>query len=129
MSRTIKFRIWNPYAKDMTNKYNALRADGVLMSAASNGVYFETDLEITKEVVMQFTGLLDSKGKEIYESDIVEMNPIGSTGVRTGIVIWMNDGWFISDETDRDLEKRLWEDSFGLLKVIGNVYENPNLLN
>lgn len=78
--------------------------------------------------LMQFTGLKDKNGKEIYEGDVVRGNPLGANNIETGIVQWMNDGWFVSDETERDNEKRLHYDFFGSVEIIGNIYENPELL-
>lgn len=76
----------------------------------------------------QFTTIKDRNGKEVYGGDIVRCNPIGYTSTIVGEVIWLNDGWYVSDETERDLEKRLWSDMFGYIEVIGNKYENPELL-
>jgi len=69
----------------------------------------------------QYTGLKDKNGKEIYKGDVVEGNPIGWTQTLINDVKWIKDGWYVG-------KKRLWEDFFGVVKVIGNIYENPELL-
>lgn len=69
--------------------------------------------------VMQFTGLLDSKGKEIYEGDILKDRFADLIGVvlwRTSIASFgfgFPNGKRPVRETD---------------EIIGNIYENPSLL-
>ena len=78
---------------------------------------------------MQYIGLHDKNGKEIYEGDI-----LGEEDTPRGIVAFSNGafrghyfykptggGWDYSDE---------WEDDIYRTKdvVIGNIYENPDLI-
>ena len=79
----------------------------------------------------QYTGLKDKSGKEIYEGDIIGFDDCTSTesGYReqqcVGVVEW-------SDETvSFEVSNRLSAESYEVLSeclVIGNIYENPELL-
>ncbi|MEK5148797.1 YopX family protein [Psychrobacillus sp. FSL K6-4615] len=97
--------------------------------------------QVPRVVLMQYTGLKDENGTEIYEGDIVHFVDFDNTGglrgdrEHTGIVkyqsgiyeIWKNndseyygsDGAFILNHA------WLQDDEF---EVIGNIYENPELL-
>lgn len=86
-------------------------------------------------VLMQFTGLLDKIGKEIYEGDLINCPPwFGDDDKRFGGIaeVVFDDGAFIAS-TERtsggifyyhDGERFSWDDC----EIIGNIYENPNLL-
>jgi YopX protein len=69
-----------------------------------------------------FTGLHDLNGKEIYEGDIIKKD----NGV-WGVIVWKAPSFEVTvSETQSSLYTKEWiEDSI----VIGNVYENPELLN
>lgn len=65
MAREIKFRAWDTDFQKMVSVNNAKFANGTLIGA--KGVNWDS-----KVIVMQFTGLLDKNGKEIYEGDVVK---------------------------------------------------------
>lgn len=69
----------------------------------------------------QFTGLLDKNGKEIYEGDVVKRIGFGVT--RGSIEYFMASFMLKATSTDR-----LHGLEFGDLEIIGNIYENPELM-
>ena len=83
------------------------------------------ELYSDKDVVMQFTGLLDKQGKEIYEGDIVECEQLGQK--QKGKVIFRKGMWSWEFEKGKDSWLyecvKQWKG-----EIIGNIYENPELL-
>lgn len=73
----------------------------------------------------QFTGLKDKNGKEIYEGDIIK-GVWGKNNIVIFKVIWDKRGCF--DGEDAEGEPQVFDDFDGNLEVIGNIYENPELL-
>ena len=85
----------------------------------------------TKLIVMQYTGLKDKHGKEIYDGDIVTITYIECRRCKyieseTGLIAWSTDNacWGLKVGDDKEYYPIGWEDS----EIIGNIYENPELL-
>ena len=114
--REIKFRAWDKKNKRIYEVWElTLEEDGsvdVLRMWGMNGrqmFKFGGEIEL-----MQYTGLKDKNGKEIYEGDIVKTNNKRIFSIEIPDIFYkLADGSWMT-ETD-----------FG---VIGNIYENPELL-
>jgi uncharacterized phage protein (TIGR01671 family) len=125
--REIKFKVWNPRLKEMSEPFTLME----LISADVNLLHksnYDEPIEW-----LQFTGLKDKQFKEIYEGDILKSN-IGNIGFvrHSNSVCWhitynlkLNTG--LKNPPDENLLTQLW-DSYDRWEVIGNIYENPELL-
>ena len=130
--REIKFRAF--YKERMTEPFGL-----------ANDYY---EIDVAHGEVMQFTGLKDKNGKEIYEGDVVK----GREGIIKGVVEFgaytkgrshkhdsqtEHIGWYVQEKDGKvsleDLEWYIRPDTYApfrgsYIEVIGNIYENPELL-
>jgi hypothetical protein len=115
MSRVIKFRAWHKGANQMLES----RDQGY------QGEVFKWLHEGQPIEIMQFTGLLDKNGKEIYESDIVGFSVREVDKVKMPAIHHAKGVVVINPFT---LLFGSWDAGYcHNIKVIGNVYENPEL--
>ena len=120
--KDIKFRVWD-------NERNAM-----FNSKSVDIDFFEGKIEITSDTIrydevytdeikdfelMQYVGCKDKNNKEIYEGDIVK------TKEHTGQIIYSKGMFFIDVKGDFYLP--IYNVS-EFMEVIGNIYENPDLL-
>lgn len=113
--REIKFRAWDSYNKEMLKMNHA----GHFIGTGSYSLAMVLNYE--KGVIpLQFTGLIDNSGKDIYDGDILA--PFGNITQAPQIencfvVEYSNGSYNIGKESDTDY------------CIIGNVYETPELIN
>ena len=93
-----------------------LRPDGIPVLIDREG----DEERIHDYEIMQFTGFTDSRGKEIYEGDVLQFWD-DKEGENQAYSIIIN---FIRDTLALESRKASWK-SVG---VIGNIYQNPDLL-
>lgn len=74
--------------------------------------------------IMQFTGLLDKQGKEIYEGDIVKRIELDIEEI--SFIKYTNHGFKIDREYFGYEGEGLWD--WNEIEIIGNIHQNPELL-
>ena len=126
--REIKFRAWDKLGHEMLYSGNVKDEDDnthTRMSAFFSICVETFEGKITKMIeLMQFTGLKDKNGKDIYEGDIVRID-------EEIYSIYWHEGhagyWIKRHPKDFDGTWNMYYVSANG-EVIGNVYENPELI-
>lgn len=126
MNREIKFRVW----------FNGGMYDDadVKIDWVDGIVQVNTTIKMAKEqgyILMQYTGLKDKNGKEIYGGDIIIPANMHDSNINYWVsedggviglpqeIKWENFSWSLP-VCPKNIEED-WE-------VVGNIYENPELL-
>ena len=118
------------------HKFRAKEAGGdwIYFSLIKNGLWDIPDTVIDLSTLGEYTGLKDKAGKEIYEGDIlgygdnypcVVKYQIDGSGTGEGTGFYVEESGY---EPDPPRTHELWYLTT-LPEIIGNIYENPELLN
>jgi len=111
--REIKFRAWN--------KAYDFMMDIEKISLRNNCVYFDGEWWEDCEL-MQCTGLHDKNGVEIFEGDILK------EGISIGKVEYSKSSFNIQWFSNKDFWSAWLEHHSEHCEIVGNIYENPELL-
>ena len=137
--REVKFRAWDKeekrmlYGDDVVITYNEICFEDMKKEDCKNAkgmrlwVKEQDDvIGVHDAVFMQYTGLKDRNGKEIYEGDILALKTHYNEVV-FGFVVF-NYGAFCLSSRETYYDDELISNLGVEFEVIGNIYENPELL-
>ena len=81
------------------------------------------DAKFNDVELMQYTGLKDKNGKEIYEGDIVTLH-----NSRYKVIFNMEQARFVLRDDKFEMEIPFTNNNCKRMEVVGNIYENPELI-
>lgn len=139
--REIKFRAWDKEKSMMLTSTNQYGEDepNVVFSQSSAGAFtrlWEALVRFSESdrfELMQYTGFKDKNGKEIFEGDIItcikfvggkELHSSGKVLHNEPSRMFRSEFYIEELKTDKKLDGMLASD----MEIIGNIYENPELL-
>ena len=137
--REIKFRAWGKAGKgERFNMWSDVSIDSSIIGIRP---YIGDQSFLLEATIMQYTGLKDKNGKEIYEGDyfVCHDYPFYNDELRNyiGEIYWddlnLQWAWDIHAISDRVRGCACGGGMFDVIgrdiEIIGNIYENPELLN
>jgi len=132
MSRVPKYKAWDKTEKRMCEvgyiDFAKERAQLAIIVDNTRMAYGTWELPLKDVELLEFTGLHDKNGKEIYEGDIIELSN------EQYVIKWGKSGFVLNENVTKmnifndlhvlpSLHRHVSE-----IEVIGNIYENPELL-
>jgi uncharacterized phage protein (TIGR01671 family) len=128
MGRVIRFRAWDKERK-------------VMETCIDINPFHVTDCDRRRwnwaqVEVMQYTGLKDKNGREVFEGDILSVIEVSETRINEyqSQVEYIESGFLVTESNGTQVPLACFynpENSYPLseIEVVGNIYENPDLVN
>lgn len=125
-TREVKFRAWHTIEKEMLHNFWLDSKDGAIQAWKDTiGTNGDGEQYSQDYILMQYTGFRDKNGKEIYEGDIVK--------IKEGAIFEVK--WFaekvmycLAFIPEGHRAFNLTSTSIRGYEIMGNIYENPELL-
>lgn len=134
---TPKFRAWHKTWEEMGRiAFIRYKESGEIAHLSFrrniyNGNIYGGLVKLDEIELMQSTGLRDMNNREIFEGDIVQFEDCYEVSdflyINTGIIEWCQGGFYVTNRDSVSMEDLLDGDLLEVT-IIGNVYENPELL-
>lgn len=128
-----KFRAWDSVEKKFVEHF-FITDNGLICNMEKPTSDYNSPIPIEKSelILMQSTGLVDKNGKEIFEGDVIAIE-VDDTGMPINARVFQNSKigvlMFHVFEDNEDVPMvELLEDNSVAFEIIGNIYENPELL-
>ncbi len=126
MNRQIEFRAWDSWHSKMIEWNKDFFSD--MSEVTRHSSEFPSEAKDTGITLMQYTGLKDKNGKEIYEGDIIKIISALELSLYknfTGTVFYSAPCFMAKNDY---VTMGMHEKKITTIEVIGNIYQNPELL-
>lgn len=143
--RQLKFRVWDKENNQWLFGYKSAGGFSIFGEVVMLGEFSHIPIEKLNNIeIMQFTGILDRKGKEVYEGDIITARAVLENNTKDFLykdvyceVCWsdVNCAFELFELGDNGAMYQIYTDGYGRgdvdtesIEILGNRYETPNLL-
>lgn len=118
--RELKFRAWYEKSKSMYTP-------ACIRNGKSTDLNYD-DYSENDDPVMQYTGIKDMNGVEVFQGDILNLYNVFKTPMRMGVVKFdigrsQNVIYYKDSNCSFDIN------AFEHIEVVGNIFENPDMMN